>query len=202
MKTLDIELICANTPQAKGRVERVIETLQDRLVKELRLREISTIADANTFVPEYIADFNHRFAVQPRSNHDAHRSQLFSEEELDVIFSRQETRFLSKNLTLQYNNVIYQIQSKRPTYALRNAHVTVCENHQGEITILYKNNPLQFTLFRKQIRQAQTVMTKDIDRHLNNPGKPHKPAADHPWRQYNRRINGRPIRKAPPYGND
>jgi transposase len=202
MKSLDIELICANTPQAKGRVERVIETLQDRLVKELRLAGISTIEAANNFVMAYIADFNHRFAVQPRSSHDAHRPQLFSEEELDVIFSHQETRILSKNLTLQYNKVIYQIQSKRPAYALRKAHVTVCENHLGDITILYNNNPLAFTPYRKQIRQAQTVMAKDIDRHLNKPKKPHKPAANHPWRQYDRRVNGKPIRKSSPYGND
>jgi transposase len=198
MKTLDIEIICANTPQAKGRVERVIETLQDRLVKELRLKGISTIAAANDFVPEYLAAFNRRFAVKPRSNHDAHRQPLFSDEELNLIFSRQETRTISKNLTLQYNKIIYQISSKRPSYALRKAQVTVCENHLGEISILYKGRPLQYAIFRKQLRQAQTVFAKDIDAHLKTP----KPASDHPWRQYGRRISGKPIQETLTHGND
>jgi transposase len=193
MKTLDIEIICANTPQAKGRVERVNQTLQDRLVKELRLNDISSMGTANVYVPVFIADFNRRFAVQPRSSHDAHRPLLFSEDELDIIFSHKETRVLSKNLTLQYNRVIYQIQTTRPTYALRHAKVTVCENAQGLITILYKGRPLNYTIFHKQHRQAQVVMTKEIDTHLKKPKKPHKPGPDHPWRQYGRRINGKPI---------
>ena len=193
MKALDIEIICANTPQAKGRVERVNQTLQDRLVKELRLNEISSMEAANAFAPKYMADFNRRFAVQARSSHDAHRPLLFSENELDIIFSLKETRVLSKNLTLQYNKVIYQIQTTRPTYALRHAKVTVCENAQGAIKILYKGRSLDYTIFHKQQRQAQVVMSKEIDTHLKKSKKPHKPAADHPWHQYGRRINGRPI---------
>ena len=189
LKELDIEIICANTPQAKGRVERVNGTLQDRLVKELRLRNISTMEEANVFVPEYLADFNRRFAVQPRSSHDAHRPSMFADDELDRIFSLQNPRILSKNLTLQYNNVIYQIQTTRPTYALRKAQVTVCENPHGDIAILYKGNPLDYSIFHKQQRQAEVVKSKDIDTHLK---KPHKPAPDHPWRQYGKRLNPQP----------
>ena len=192
MKNLGIEVICANTPQAKGRVERANLTLQDRLVKELRLKGISTIGAANAFLPEFIEDFNRRFAVQPRSNHDAHRPVLFLDDELNIIFSHQETRILSKNLTLQYNKVIYQIHTARPTYALRKAMVTVSENPQGDIVILYKGRPLDFSTFHKQQRQAEVVMTKEINDHLNR-FKPNRPASDHPWRQYGRRINGKPI---------
>ena len=202
MKQLDIEIICANTPQAKGRVERVNETLQDRLVKELRLREISTLEAANAFAPEYIEDFNHRFAVQPRSNYDAHCPVLFSEDELNVIFSLQETRMLSKNLTLQYKKVIYQIQTARPTYALRKAQVTVCENAQGDITILYKGKPLNYSVFRKQQRQAEVLTSKEIDTHLKKKKKPHKPAPDHPWRHHGRHISGKPIQEVVSHGND
>ncbi|HSG45338.1 MAG TPA: ISNCY family transposase, partial [Anaerolineales bacterium] len=86
MQELDIQIICANTPQAKGRVERVIQTLQDRLVKELRLCNISSREAGNVFLPAYRADFNRRFAVQPRSTHDAHRPLLPSEH-LDRILS-------------------------------------------------------------------------------------------------------------------
>ena len=186
MKELDIQIICANTPQAKGRVERVIETLQDRLVKELRLQDISTIDQANQFMPDYIQDFNQRFAVQPRSTHDAHRKAAFSDHELDLLFSLQETRILSANLTLQYKNSIYQILTTRPTYALRKAKVTVCENAKGQITILYKGKPLAYSVFRTQQRQAQVVDVKSIENHLK---KPHKPAADHPWRRYGKKLN-------------
>ena len=193
MKALDIEIICANTPQAKGRVERVNQTLQDRLVKELRLKEISSMEKANAYVPVFIADFNRRFAVQPRSSHDAHRPLLFSEDELKIIFSQKETRVLSKNLTLQYHKVIYQIQTTRPTYALRKAQVTVCENAQGEITIIYKGRSLDYSIFHKQQRQAEVVMSKEIDTHLKKSKKPHKPDPNHPWRQYGRRINGKAI---------
>ena len=193
MKALDIEIICANTPQAKGRVERVNQTLQDRLVKELRLKEISSMEKANAYVPVFIADFNRRFAVQPRSSHDAHRPLLFSEDELKIIFSQKETRVLSKNLTLQYHKVIYQIQTTRPTYALRKAQVTVCEDAQGDVTILYKGRALDYSIFHKQQRQAEVVMSKEIDTHLKKSKKPHKPDPNHPWRQYGRRINGKAI---------
>ena len=190
MKTLEIEIICANTPQAKGRVERANGTLQDRLVKELRLRNLNTLAAANDFVPEFMADFNRRFAVQPHSNHDAHRPQLFSKTQLDHIFSHHEIRTLSKNLTLQYNQSLFQIQTKRPSYALRKAQVTVCESPEGLIYILYKDKPLDYAIFHEQPHQAEVVSSKDIDAHLK---QAHIPDKDHPWRQYGQRLNGAPI---------
>jgi transposase len=189
MKELGIEIICANTPQAKGRVERANQTLQDRLVKELRLRGISTIEEANLFIPEFIDILNKKFAVVPRSSHNAHRPLLPSDD-LDLIFTHQETRILSKNLTLQYNKVVYQIQTKRPSYAMRKATVMVCENAQGEINILYKGHPLAYSVFHKQQRQAEVASSKDIDTILN---KPSKPAPDHPWRDYGKRLSGKPI---------
>lgn len=179
MAELDIQTLCANSPQAKGRIERANQTLQDRLVKELRLRGISDIDRANAYLPEFREDFNRRFAVQPRSSHDAHRP-LLKTENLDIILTHQKTGSLSKNLTVQANNVIYQIQTDRPGYALRNAQVTICENAQGEVTILYKNKPLAYTLFHKPIRQAEIVDSKTLDRQIRTP-KP--PPPDHPWRR-------------------
>ncbi len=93
----------------------------------------------------------------------------------------QETRTLSKNLTVQANNHLYQIQSDRPDYALRHAQVTVCENAQGEVTILYKNAPLAYTLYQKPIRQAEVVDSKSLDRKVKSPTIPPK---NHPWRTY------------------
>jgi len=196
MQELDIQIICANTPQAKGRIERANQTLQDRLVKELRLQGISDIDRANAYLAEFRQDFNRRFAVAPRSNHDAHRP-LLNTENLDIILTRQKTATLSKNLTLQANKVIYQIQSDRPDYALRKAQVTVCENAKGEVTILYKNNPLAYTIFHQPTRQAQVVDTKTLDRHIKTP-KP--PAPNHPWRRYGHHLNGKPIQEPAPHG--
>jgi len=198
MEELDIQIICANSPQAKGRIERANQTLQDRLVKELRLRGISDIDSANAYLPEFREDFNRRFAVQPRSSHDAHRP-LLETENLDLILTHQKTGTLSKNLTVQYNHIIYQIQSERPGYALRKASVTICENAKGEVTILYNNQPLPFTIFHQSPRQAQVVDTKTLDRHIQPP-KP--PAANHPWRQYGRHLDGKPILETPPKGVD
>ena len=181
MQDLDIAILCANSPQAKGRVERANQTLQDRLVKELRLQGISSMEQANTYLPEFIANFNQRFGVLPRSQHDAHRP-LAAPENLAHILAWQEPRTLSKNLTLQFKKVVYQIQTDRPTYALRNTQVTVCEDGIGQVTILYKAKPLAFSIFHKQEHQADIVDTKEIDRALQNPRKAYKPAPDHPWR--------------------
>jgi transposase len=192
MQELDVQIICANTPQAKGRIERANQTLQDRLVKELRLRRISDVDSANAFLPEFRTDYNRRFAVVPRSNHNAHRPLLKSEN-LDILLTHQKTGTLSKNLTVQSKGVIYQIQSNRPDYALRNAQVTVCENAKGEVTILYKNKPLAYTIYQKSPRQAEVVDTKTLDRQIKVP-KP--PAPNHPWRHYGTHLNGKPIQEA------
>lgn len=198
MQELDIQIICANTPQAKGRIERVNQTLQDRLVKELRLRGISDMEAGNAYLPAFREDFNRRFAVAPRSTHNAHRP-LLKTDNLDLILTHQETRTLSKNLTVQFKQVIYQIQSNRPDYALRNARVTVCENAQGEVTILYKNKPLAYSIYHKAPRQADVADAKTLD-HQIKARKP--PAPDHPWRRYGHHLNGKPIVEGSPHGAD
>jgi transposase len=198
MQALDIQIVCANTPQAKGRVERANQTLQDRLVKELRLRGISDIEAGNAYLPEFREDFNHRFAVHPRSTYNAHRP-LLKTENLDLILTHQKTGTLSKNLTVQSNKFIYQIQSDRPDYALRNAQVTVCENAKGEVTILYKNKPLSYTIYHKPARQAEVVDIKTLDRQISTPKSP---PPDHPWRTYGHHLNGKPIQDTLPNGSD
>jgi transposase len=191
MKQLDIEVICANTPQAKGRVERVNATLQDRLVKEMRLRGVMGMEEGNAYLPTFIEAFNRRFAVVPREAADAHRP-LLPQDDLARILTVQAMRVLSKNLTLQYNKVIYQIQTARPTYALRNATVIVRENRHAEIAIEYKGKSLAFTMYREQAKQAEVVASKQIalkldsltePRRTREPRKAHTPAPDHPWRR-------------------
>jgi transposase len=182
MQELEIQIICANTPQAKGRVERVIQTLQDRLPKEMRLRNICSWQAGNAFLPEFIQDFNTRFGEEPRSDVNAHRP-LTPKEDLARILSWQETRSLSKNLTLQFYKTVYQIQSNRPSYALRNAQVTVCVTPQDDISILYNGKSLPFTIYTQQARQGEIVPAKHLDLALQKKKPPTIPAPDHPWRK-------------------
>jgi hypothetical protein len=119
--------------------------------------------------------------VPPRSTHNAHRP-ITPLETLAHILAWQEPRTVSKNLTVQFKKVVYQIQTDRPSYALRNAQVTVCEDAAGQVVILYKSKPLEFTIFHKQEHQAEIVDTKDVDRVLDNQRFAHIPAPNHPWR--------------------
>ena len=117
LKTLDIEPIHANTPQAKGRVERANKTLQDRLVKEMRLRSIGSIEQANAFLPRFIDDYNRRFAVTAHHPDNAHREVLHSAEALTLILCLHHRRKLSKNLTISLRipvNVATQTTGRLP----------------------------------------------------------------------------------------
>jgi transposase len=183
MQELHIQIICANTPQAKGRVERANQTLQDRLVKELRLRDISTWEAGNAFLPEFIDDFNRRFAVQPRSSVDVHRP-LAKSDVLARIFTWRESRVLSKNLTLQFHHLVYQIQLDRPTYAMRHAVVTVSVDLQRQVTILYKGKSLPYSTYHRQAKQSEIVQTKQVNSMYKylKPGT--VPGPNHPWRRY------------------
>ena len=162
MRELDIQIICANTPQAKGRVERANQTLQDRLPKEMRLLNIRNREDGNAYLPEFMTDFNQRFADDPRSEVNAHRS-LTAKDDLARILTWQVTRTISKNLMVQFENVVYHIQTERPTYAMRNAIVTVCADAKQNITLLYKGKSLPYTIFHKQAKQSEVVIAKDLN---------------------------------------
>ena len=125
-------------------MERVSQTLQDRLVKEMRLQGIHDIDTANTFLPAFIEHYNRRFAVAPQDPHDAHRPVVHTPRELALILCLHHTRILSKNLTLQFQNREYQIQRRGAGYSMRNSKVTVCEAFGGGVTILYKGRVLPY----------------------------------------------------------
>ena len=168
MQSLDIELICANSSQAKGRVERVNGTLQDRLTKEMRLAGITGIEAANAFLPGFIPDFNRRFAVLPSSPLDAHRRSLPSPEALKRIFSRQYEREISKNLEIHYENKVYQLQEIwGKGYRLRYAVATVCVDLTGEITLLYKERVLAYVCREKPQRATAILGQKDLTARLD-----------------------------------
>lgn len=189
MKELSVELMCAHSPQAKGRVERANQTLQGRVVKELRLRSISSPEEANAYLPEFIADYNRRFAVSPRSAEDAHRPPEAGAG-LGRILSWREERVLSKNLTPSYDGRVYQIKTTRAAYTMRGARVEVRETGAGEIGIEYEGRPPPFGIHLEQEReQARVTPPKLIDAALSRPAAVPKRerkgvALSHPWRDF------------------
>lgn len=187
MKELDIEVICANSPQAKGRVERANGILQDRLVKELRLRRIDDIKTANIFLPEFMMDYNRRFAVEPKNPVDSHHRTLPDDEKLDVILSCQEERKLSKNLELSYRNVIYQIQNQQRGYRLRKAGILVSENTEGIITLWYQGKSLAYTTITKRQRRTDILNSKEkayrVDKIIQERRGKYIPPSSHPWKK-------------------
>ena len=190
---LGIEMIYANSPQAKGRIERSNRTLQDRLVKELRLNKISTIEEANAFLPIFIEDYNRRFAVVPKDPNNAHRP-LLQEQNLDLIFSIQELRQLSKNLTFQYKNIIYQIRAEREVYALRKATVTLHERKDGTVEVFHRGKPLSYTTHSFQEKQGEVIDAKALNEVIDNLQKRnegqrqnYRPPYNHPWKRGARR---------------
>jgi hypothetical protein len=194
MVELGVQLICANSPQAKGRVERANGILQNRLVKELRLRDISTIENANAFLPEFIHRYNAKFAKEPKCTLDLHRPapDFF---ELDRILTHNEQRRVSKNLTIQFGSDHFEILL--PAQARRLAHtlVNVRRMHNGRIVVERKGQELPIRLLAKKTSRPNIVDAKAIalipiasPSRQSSPEKAHKPAPTHPWRTYARRL--------------
>ena len=145
---LGIELICATTPQAKGRVERANQTLQDRLVKEMRLEGISSMEEAQAFAPRFMDMWNARFAVQPRDPAPAHRPWAQDVNALDDLLARREDRVLSKTLTFRCGGTLYCVKTTGPGTALRGARVSLLHYLDGTMQVRYKDRTLAFTAFR------------------------------------------------------
>jgi hypothetical protein len=160
---LNIDIICANAPQAKGRVERANGTLQDRLVKELRLAGISTLEAGNAFLPAFMADFNRRFAKAPSSDKDLHRP-LSEDDELDDVFAWREERTVSRSLTLQYDQVLFILEPNEITLALARQKVQVYDYPDGRFAIKHKGLELPYRPFdrRQQVEQAAVVENKRL----------------------------------------
>jgi len=172
--------------QAKGRVERVNQTLQDRLVKALRLANINTIKEANKFLLKFIEGFNNRFSVEPRSKENAHRPLQHNKTERLAILSIQTTRKLTKNLTISYNCTEFQLVGYGKGYRLQHKDVTVCEHFNGDIELHCAGKKLEYKCFKKGTA-PKIVSRKELDDAMitikSNNKKEYKPAIDHPWRQ-------------------
>ena len=130
LTTLDIKSILAFSPQAKGRVERMKRTLQDRLIKEMRLKKISSIDEAKKFVPEFVEMYNLKFSKEPASEFDAHRP-LGTEVDFSRVLSRYEERTLSKDAMFQFHNKFYKITKEMKGMTLRGRKIEVRVGREG-----------------------------------------------------------------------
>jgi hypothetical protein len=146
---LGIETVCANSPQATGRVERANKTLQDRLIKDMRLAKIDTPQAGNAFLESWIPEHNQRFAKISTDPYNAHRPVVFDDQTLEMILSIRETRKLSKNLEFSYNNQMYQIQNSQGR-RLQQATITVCQTIDGCMIVSYKNQRLSYKFAPKK----------------------------------------------------
>ena len=185
--TLDIAPIHAGSPQAKGRVERANRTLQDRLVKEMRLRGICGIGAGNAYLPEFMADHNRRFGVAARNPADAHRAVLHDGRELDLILCEQHERKLTRNLSISFEGDTYQVTGQDRGYRLRGAAVTVCKGWDGAVAVLRDGCELPVGLVAgggdpPPVEDGKSVRSR-VDRvKARQRSRPDwKPPPDHPW---------------------
>lgn len=177
VQELGIRMIHATSPQAKGRVERANKTLQDRLVKELRLAGISTMEGANAFVKNgYLKNHNAQFAVKAAEPTDAHRA--LAGQRLDAIFCLKEERVLMNDFTITYNKRIFQLSKRQKTLLRPRESIMVSEWLDGTIALAIRAITLNFTeLLSRPIKpQKDPVFRPFIYR---------KPAPTHPWRNRN-----------------
>ncbi len=183
---LDIELTYAYSPEAKCRVERCNGTVQDRLIKEMRLLGIDNSDAANAYLPEFIADYNQRLYVEPVSQIDRHRP-LDETEDLDFLFSIHDFRIITKTLQLNYDGKSYQIKTERLAYNFQKREVLISQDSMGMITAWLDGKALALDEIEKRSKQYQITAS-------TAPKTKSEPSAyNHLWRTYGKKLNGRPI---------
>ena len=177
---LNINLITAHSPQAKGRVERLFETLQDRLVKELRLQKISDIEIANRFLEEkYIQIFNEKFAVVPVKDIDLHRPLTEHDQtNLDKIFSVQSKRQVKNDFTIQFKNNWYQLAEIQSTTIYRKDEILIEERLDNSIQLSKKEKYLNFKKLPTRPEKVKTNLIAITPRKSD-----WTPPENHPWRR-------------------
>jgi len=179
LRELNIDLLCARSPEAKGRVERANGTLQDRLVKELRLRGLNDPVAATPFLPESIADYNRRFAKPPAVAYDAHRP-LRPEDDLARIFTLQATRRISRQLTVLYKRDLYVLEDVVGARRLRGATALVSEAEDGSVTIRANDRVLaarRYPTAHARIAPGAVVASTSTSRASSNGSLPNSRSA-------------------------
>ena len=189
LKELGVEVSHAHSPQAKGRIERLFRTFQDRVIKEMRLRGIRTIEEGNTFLGGYLPLYNKRFSVRPREKENFHRP-LPKGVDLDAILCIKTQRTLRNDFTVAHNRKLYQVEDK-----IHAAKVMVQERIDGSMRIYHKDRALRFKeITARPLRQKKPLV-------IPKRTKPYTPPRDHPWRSFkfgkHRYERERPIESQP-----
>lgn len=180
MKELIVDVIHANSPQGKGRIERLFKTLQDRLVKELRLAGINTIAEANKFLEKvFIPKFNAKFSVMPKKADDAHTALSATEIlKLPNIFSIHTHRNVNNDFTIRFKSKWFQLKEQQPTLVLRKDQILVEEHLDGSIHLNLRNKYLEFTELPQRPEKVKMRVTG-----LTKERQIWKPPMNHPWKK-------------------
>lgn len=176
MQEIGTKLITANTPQAKGRIERMNQTLQDRLVKELWLRGITDIENANRFLKEeFIPKFNKKFAVKPKRASDLHKR---NNHDLEEVFSIKKERSVGNDFVVRYENNYYQLEEVQPITVLKRSTVTVETRISGEVRIKQRGEYLNFFVLPEKPKKEMFIPLPALTRQKSE----WKPSISHPWK--------------------
>ena len=171
LRELGVDLIAAHSPQAKGRVERLFQTFQDRLIKELRLAGIATLEDANRFLEHYLPVYNRRFAVAPAQSADLHRPTP-PIRELEGALCLKITRCVRKDFTIVHEGQLYQIRN-----TVRASHILVEQQLDGTMRLTHHGRALDFhTITARPVSVAEA-------KPLPRAHRPVRPNPNHPWRK-------------------
>lgn len=166
---LGIEPIQAYSPQAKGRVERLFQTLQDRLIKAMRVQTVSSMEEANAWLHSYLQTHNHRFAVQPREVQDAHLPYSGTHEALQRICALHHQRQLSTQLSCQFEGSLVQLHPAQAHAPRGRAKVDIVEFADGRLELLYRGEVLQHSRYQlhEHLRQGRTADDKSINTRID-----------------------------------
>lgn len=177
IEELGIKMIYARSPEAKGRVERLFGTLQDRLVKELRLKGTSDIRQANSFIlNEYLAKHNAKYAIYPKSNSNLHRK--IDGFNLDNILCLKEKRILNFDFTLRFKNKWFQLERKQNTLIFPKNEIIITTHLEGNIGISIRNTELNYHEVNKPSVEKRPILITQVNR------TPWTPPTNHPWRNF------------------
>jgi hypothetical protein len=183
LTALGIDLILALSPQAKGRVERLFETLQDRLIKELRLAGVCSLTAANRFLDDvFLPWWEERFTVAPVCAVDAHRL-LPADADLDRLFAHTEQRVVARDFTIRYKRRCLQIGPADAHVSMLRDTITIEHRLDGSLRFRWRERYLDLTEFVPVPSAASPRATPTPEVTDDQTSKPHKPAPDHPWRK-------------------
>jgi len=180
LNELDVKIIFARSPQAKGRVERLFGTLQDRLVKELRLANVSTLNQANTFLKSYLHKYNARFGIKPFKKTNLHRP-VPKQLNLDEIFCIKEYRSIGNNYSFQWKNRLFIIP--KPSITMKKQRICVLESFDGIISAKLNGKTLDILEVTQKDIVAIERVQKTTRRFLKSKKVCYRPPANHPWRR-------------------